>query len=144
MVLPLAVGLDPIFSEGNDNTCVHRAERSSQWDNGPLGDMPGRRLKKDRAEPCVLVYARSCSGSAELPQDQHRTPWPAPQTTRPHCMGVVPSKSRERPPRRSGAPHLARFSVTLRKASCFLARFLAAASLAIFSPSRSLRPGSKI
>lgn len=48
------------------------------------------------------------------------------------------------PPRRSGAPHLARFSVTLRKASCFLARFLAAASLAIFSPSRSLRPGSKI
>lgn len=98
MVLPLAVGLDPIFSEGNDNTCVHRAERSSQWDNGPLGDMPGRRLKKDREEPCVLVYARSCSGSVELPQDQHRTPWPAPQTTRPHCMGVVPSKSRERPP----------------------------------------------
>lgn len=42
------------------------------------------------------------------------------------------------------APHLARFSVTLRKASCFLARFLAAASLAIFRPSRSLRPGSKI
>jgi hypothetical protein len=41
-------------------------------------------------------------------------------------------------------PHLARFSVTLRKASCFLARFLAAASLAIFRPSRSLRPGSKI
>lgn len=41
-------------------------------------------------------------------------------------------------------PHLARFSVTLLKASCFLARFLAAASLAIFSPSRSLRPGSKI
>lgn len=39
---------------------------------------------------------------------------------------------------------LARFSVTLRKASCFLARFLAAASLAIFSPSRSLRPGSRI
>lgn len=41
-------------------------------------------------------------------------------------------------------PHLARFSVTLRRASCFLARFLAAASLAIFSPSRSLRPGSRI
>lgn len=42
------------------------------------------------------------------------------------------------------APHLARFSVTLRRASCFLARFLAAASLAIFRPSRSLRPGSRI
>lgn len=42
------------------------------------------------------------------------------------------------------ASHLARFSVTLRHASCFLARFLAAASLAIFRPRRSLRPGSKI
>lgn len=34
--------------------------------------------------------------------------------------------------------------MTLRNASCFLARFLAAASLAIFRPRRSLRPGSKI
>lgn len=42
------------------------------------------------------------------------------------------------------ASHLAKFSVTLRNASCFLALFLAAASLAIFRPRRSLRPGSKI
>lgn len=48
------------------------------------------------------------------------------------------------PPTQDGTPHLARFSVTFRRASCFLARFLAAASLAIFSPSRSLRPGSRI
>lgn len=53
-------------------------------------------------------------------------------------------RNQRRPPRGSGASHLARFSVTLRKASCFLAQFLAAASLAIFSPNRSLRPGSKI
>lgn len=40
--------------------------------------------------------------------------------------------------------YLARFSVTLRSASCFLALFFAAASLAIFSPKRSLLPGSGI
>lgn len=47
-------------------------------------------------------------------------------------------------PKGPAASHLAKFSVTLRNASCFLARFLAAASLAIFRPRRSLRPGSKI
>lgn len=40
--------------------------------------------------------------------------------------------------------HLARFSVTFRSASCFLARFLAATSLAILSPNLSRRPGSRI
>ena len=66
-------------------------------------------------------------------QTQERRPGPERQ---PQAQTPMPSA---RP-----APHLARFSVTLRRASCFLARFLAAASLAIFRPSRSLRPGSRI
>lgn len=40
--------------------------------------------------------------------------------------------------------YLARFSVTFRSASCFFARFLAAASFAIFKPSLSRLPGSGI
>lgn len=40
--------------------------------------------------------------------------------------------------------YLARFWVTFRNASCFFARFFAAASLAIFKPSLSRRPGSGI
>lgn len=72
----------------------------------------------------------------------YRTPGSVLSVSTLQGMGL--SGTRERLPHGLGASHLARFSVTLLKASCFLARFLAAASLAIFSPSRSLRPGSKI
>lgn len=61
-----------------------------------------------------------------------------------HTAGAGTEGEQEETPTWVGAPHLARFSVTLRKASCFLALFLAAASFAIFSPRRSLRPGSSI
>ena len=59
-------------------------------------------------------------------------------------MGQAQTDLYPTPTQGPAASHLAKFSVTLRNASCFFARFLAAASLAIFRPRRSLRPGSKI
>lgn len=144
------LGWTPTLSKENDAPVSNGLTGAHSGTRGlkvPLIVVPRRRLKKEKTErgpACWFIEAMPWTrGAATGPATE---PLGLPCTlVHPYCRGWVRAGAGRDPHlHRSGTPHLARFSVTLLKASCFLARFLAAASLAIFSPNRSLRPGSKI